>query len=952
MSRGLVTSSRYSPGNMSGEALERLFVGRSALMKDVLKRLSASATRAEKHFLLLVGPRGMGKTHFVSLAHHKLKHDEAYAKALARLKIAYLNEEEWGVASFLDLLVRILRALMVEHEDPALKAGVDRVYEAFKKSPDTALELAESLLTDFLKGHTLLLICENLEDLFEGLGEEGQKRWRSFIQERPFWTILATTPALFSGIRLQSSPFYNFFTLKSLERLDFDTALELLRQKALLEGRTKLADFLQTPTGRARVRAIHHLAGGNHRVYVIMSDFLDEESLEDLFTPFMRMADDLTPYYQDKMRQLAPQQRKLVEFLSQEARPIIVKDIATRCLLSPQVAAKQLGELAKLNFVVSTKVGRESYYELSEPLMRICVDIKDNRTDHFKLFVEFLRYWFTGREIENKLDALRRIDSSVGSVDQMHLNAALEDFLLSRHEPFLESLDEEIQQCVKAKDFQGIVDTVPRFLQERPSADYFYAISWAYAELQQFEVALDYVKRGLEKHPIYKRLLFLMAFLVIRLKRPQEGLEHARVAVSLTSGSDLPSLITHSSLLSASGHPEEALEIARKMLELDPDNPHGLYITALASQELKRFPEAEEAYRKYLKYKPEDLDTSRGLFRALCSQGKFTEAVEYAESAPKAVLDSTSMLLEYGSALASLNRWSEAIIQFDKALEKSGKMNKPLFYGARALSLLQISETEAARDACLKVLQFPCAERLALAIIKTLFEGGYPQEALSVLDHAQSQSSLSASAWLARARAWALVARTREAYAALETARQLAPTDMKTAVEAFEILALIHGFVALEAGGKLLSDFPELPSDGRLVVGLFNALFRESFLRGASAMARQMPQLLRLLAAHDRSNMMGEVMSLFVKAGLRTKQFAGEEWPLAIPILQDALQDLPQCRIPLHLLSVAIRYENSGDESVLLELPLEQRTLLMDLLARRQEVGPLNVPWFEGEFEE
>src|SRR4051794_34278455 len=202
MTRGLVTTSRYSPGNMSGQALEQLFVGRDALMKDILKRITASATRKEKHFILLVGPRGMGKTHFVSLAAHKLNSDPAYANARARLKIAYLNEEEWGVASFLDLLVRILRALQAQEGTPGPSASIDRIYEAFKQSPEAALQVAESLLIDHVRGSTLLLICENLSDLFEGLGDEGQKRWRAFIQEHPFWTILATTPALFSGVRL------------------------------------------------------------------------------------------------------------------------------------------------------------------------------------------------------------------------------------------------------------------------------------------------------------------------------------------------------------------------------------------------------------------------------------------------------------------------------------------------------------------------------------------------------------------------------------------------------------------------------------------------------------------------------------------------------------------------------------------------------------------------------
>jgi DNA-binding MarR family transcriptional regulator len=404
MTRALVTSSKFSPGNMTPEALEALFVGREKTLSDVLKRIAASATGEGKHFILLVGARGVGKTHFVALAYHRLMTDPQYAPARARLKVAYLNEEEWGVASFVDLLVRILNALAAGHGDRDLEARIERVYEIHEKDPETARELAQSTLIEYVGKHTLLLLCENLADLFAGLEEEGQKRWRSLIQEHPFWTILATTPALFADVQLQTSPFYGFFTERHLEKLDFETAVQLLRKKAEIDERRDLAGVLGTPTGRARVRSIHHLAGGNHRVYVTMSEFLDRESLDDLVKPFMRMVDDLTPYYQDRMRQLSPQQRKLIEFLSRHETPAMVKEVARRCLISQQTAAKQLGELAKLGFVQSIRSGRTTYYELAEPLMRICIEVKDNKTQHLKLFVRFLREWFTAREPMSRFD--------------------------------------------------------------------------------------------------------------------------------------------------------------------------------------------------------------------------------------------------------------------------------------------------------------------------------------------------------------------------------------------------------------------------------------------------------------------------------------------------------------------------------------------------------------------
>ena len=170
-----------------------------------------------------------------------------------------------------------------------------------------------------------------------------------------------------------------FFTIRALEKIDFNTGLELLAKKAVHEGKAELADFLRTPLGRARVRAIHHLAAGNHRAYVVLFDFLDKESLENLVGPFMEMVDDLTPYYQDRMRQLPPAQRKIVEFLCLEGKPTTIKDISTPCLMSHQTAAKQIGELETAGFVTRMRSGRNTFCELSDPLMRICIEVKDKQ---------------------------------------------------------------------------------------------------------------------------------------------------------------------------------------------------------------------------------------------------------------------------------------------------------------------------------------------------------------------------------------------------------------------------------------------------------------------------------------------------------------------------------------------------------------------------------------------
>jgi tetratricopeptide (TPR) repeat protein len=387
--------SRFTPSLMSPEDLEGIFVQRQKLAARLVDLIRESTLTAAKHYNLLIGPRGIGKTHLVSLVYHRLKKQEDLQD---RLRIAWLSEEEYGVGTLLDLFLRILKALIKEYSDSKLEVALEQLYAL---SQEEAEAHAGSILKQWIAGKTLLIIVENLDDLFSGLRDIGQKQLRSYLQENPFCTILATSPTIFNGISLQTSPFYGFFRNQQLDSLTPEEVKELLKKLAQQENNQELAKYLDTARATARIKAIHHLAGGCHRVYIIFYQFLNLESLENLTDLFVETLDELTPYYQSRMAYLSNQQRKIVEFLCETRNAVPVKEIARRCFLSHQATSSQLKEILEKGYVLTVPCGKESWYEIREPLMRFCLDIKHSRGTSAQLIIDFLKLWYSRGKLES-----------------------------------------------------------------------------------------------------------------------------------------------------------------------------------------------------------------------------------------------------------------------------------------------------------------------------------------------------------------------------------------------------------------------------------------------------------------------------------------------------------------------------------------------------------------------
>lgn len=460
---------QFSPQRTKPDDLESILVARASLLESTMDKIRSSSTTKNRYHLLFVGQRGIGKTHMVALINCRVELDK---KLASKVRIAWLNEDETS-SRFLHLLLRIYRSLSARYPD---EFPIQDVQSVLGMAADDALAKLSKALVQRTKNHTILLLIENLDAHFAKFSVEEQRSWRGFMQDHPIFTTVATAQGLFDGVKKHDDPFFGFFDTHHLQPLSIEQTAEMLMKIAILQDHSALQQMLNTPKGRSRLRVIHFLAGGNPRLYVLLSELIADDTLDDVVDTFEAMVDQqLTSYYQERLRWLAPLQQDIVQVLCRFRSAVSVKQIAEELFTTNQSVSSQLKELKGFGYVAFTKVGRETRYELAEPLMRLVMQVKETGSHQpLTLLVEFLQAWFDREELERKRGShvrestsWRYLESAIDTYDQ---------FL--KQWPELARLDDPKIKRRTIEELNAIIESPETSTDEKAEALFHRAGSW------------------------------------------------------------------------------------------------------------------------------------------------------------------------------------------------------------------------------------------------------------------------------------------------------------------------------------------------------------------------------------------------------------------------------------------------------------------------------------------
>ena len=904
---------RFTPSRTEPQVLEEIFVQRQDMLADIVERVRESALTGNKHQILLVGPRGIGKTHLIALLHHRMAQDPALAK---KIRIAWLLEDE-TITSFVQLLKRIYEVLAEEYPAEFTR---DWLEEILDRSPANIRKALEAKLADNFRDKTLLLFVENLDMVFDGLGDEGQKQWRGFLQTNPFASIVATSQRLFKSVKTRQQPFFGFFATDHLRPLPAPDAVELLRRIALHRDQADLVAFLATPEGRSRVRAIHHLAGGNHRIYIVLSGFITRESLDELTGPFEKMADELTPYYQERMRWLSPQQRQIIEYLCSREGTCTPKEIARHLLSAENSIGSQLKKLLELGYVLRNPRGRESFYELAEPLMRLASEVKEKRHKPLRLLINFLRVWY-------RPDALPKLLAKAGRPSLRALLEAAISECRSTPDPLLRILDRESERAKEENRLDDLLQVLEERAHTRGSAKDWTDLAFLLLVLHKSpETAAASCDRALAVDPSCAHAWSVRGLALAQLGRNNAAIECFDKSLELDPKNGWTwankSLVYH-----ILGQYADAIKCCERATKIDRQNGFALMMKGFALHELGRRVAAVKNYDKALVIDPEN----------------------------------AVALSRKGDALRELDRNDSAIGCYSKSLAIDP--GKPGAWAFKAAALRATGRNEEAVECLGKALEIDRdCHLLWFMKASTLDDLGKFAEAIECYDYGMDINPRDDSAWRGKGEVLSKLRRYEAAIDCFNKALKIDPTaadswvqkghtliklgrvdaardcykrvlQLKTSspIEAFYRCEAKFGLRQWRAGiTALRSALHQYPRDIRInFTGIFDIML--TLNQGHEDLRRTLASLISVVTQADEAQEL--VSSLILSLRLMgPNQFDVK----TLATWRDAWLELgashAELELPLRIFRVGIEYLIRADEKVLLDLVSVERKVLRQAL--------------------
>lgn len=367
------TIRKFNPGLLqSDEEIREQFVVRHHELGLLLDDLRGNIGSPSCQHILVIGPRGRGKTMLLARVAAELRGNGDFAGSLLPVRFMEESQEIFSLTDFWLETMFHLANEVDEHD-----AGLARELR------DTRNALAPRWREQITEGHAratvlgaadrlgkqLVLIVENLQSLFRDVHEDFGWQLREILQTEPQIILLGSATSRFRELDDVSEPFFEMLRIVGLEPLDTE---ECGRLWEVVSGKG---------ASRSEVRPLQILTGGNPRLLVMAAEFARHRSLRRLMSELVTMIDEHTEYFRGHLEVLPRTERRVYVAVIDLWQPSSASEVAARARVDIRVASTMLGRLVERGAVLRQGRGRKRLYSAAEPLYSMYYKLRRERDE-------------------------------------------------------------------------------------------------------------------------------------------------------------------------------------------------------------------------------------------------------------------------------------------------------------------------------------------------------------------------------------------------------------------------------------------------------------------------------------------------------------------------------------------------------------------------------------------
>jgi TPR repeat protein len=394
---------KYTPDEMSEtEFLER-FVVRQEVFDEIFEELKEADYSVPNQHYIIVGQRGQGKTTLLRKLKLEIERDKKLSKFLLPVKF---SEEQYRVRQLCRFWEEVADYLQTFYEDmfDGLLSEIEEHIDD-ENYPEKCFSYLEKKLKKHKK--KLLLLVDNIDEFLTKLKPKEQHQLREILLTSSSFVIVGGSTKMFEQQYDYSKPFYEFFKIIRLEALSFDESVALLKVLGDEKQSKKIDEIIaQTPQ---RIETLRRVTGGVPRTMVMLFDIFVEDN-GNAFDDLMKILDEVTPLYKDRMDDLPPVLQEIVDTIALNWDGMSTKEIAKKTRIESKVVSAQMKQLEKYQIVDSDAVGKNKIYIIKERFFNIWYLMRYGRKkDRTKVewLVKFLLAWYSPKELEEKANSFR-----------------------------------------------------------------------------------------------------------------------------------------------------------------------------------------------------------------------------------------------------------------------------------------------------------------------------------------------------------------------------------------------------------------------------------------------------------------------------------------------------------------------------------------------------------------